>query len=95
MLGDCLIQNGANSGVGQSVIQLGAAWGINTINIIRIRYGKQAVEHMVEPLHSTKRRMLTTLHAWVEPEQSKHMHALSEDLPINFHLLLYTKSYYT
>ena len=36
--GDCLVQNGANSGVGQSVIQLAAAWGINTINIIRDRY---------------------------------------------------------
>ena len=38
--GDCLIQNGANSGVGQSVIQLGAAWGISTINIIRNRLGR-------------------------------------------------------
>ena len=35
--GDCVIQNGANSGVGQSVIQLAAAWGIKTINIIRDR----------------------------------------------------------
>ena len=33
-----MIQNGANSGVGQAVIQLAAAWGINTINIIRDRY---------------------------------------------------------
>lgn len=35
--GDCIIQNGANSGVGQNVIQLAAAWGISTINIIRDR----------------------------------------------------------
>ena len=35
--GDCVIQNGANSGMGQSVIQLAAAWGIKTINIIRDR----------------------------------------------------------
>ena len=36
--GDTVIQNGANSAVGQAVIQLAAAWGINTINIIRDRY---------------------------------------------------------
>ena len=35
--GDCVIQNGANSGVGQAVIQVAAAWGIKTINIIRDR----------------------------------------------------------
>ena len=35
--GDCIIQNGANSAVGQCVIQLAAAWGVNTINIIRNR----------------------------------------------------------
>ena len=32
-----LIQNGANSAVGQSVIQLARAWGIDTINIVRSR----------------------------------------------------------
>ena len=32
-----MIQNGANSGVGESVIQLAAAWGLKTINIIRDR----------------------------------------------------------
>lgn len=35
--GDCVIQNGANSGVGQAVIQVAAAWGIKTINIVRDR----------------------------------------------------------
>ncbi|KAG9288214.1 hypothetical protein G9A89_020520 [Geosiphon pyriformis] len=35
--GDFIIQNGANSGVGQAVIQLAKAWGINTINIVRNR----------------------------------------------------------
>lgn len=35
--GDAVIQNGANSGVGQAVIQLAAAWGIKTVNIIRNR----------------------------------------------------------
>lgn len=35
--GDSLIQNAANSGVGQAVIQIAAARGIHTINIIRDR----------------------------------------------------------
>lgn len=36
--GSTVIQNGANSGVGRAVIQLAAAWGIQTINIVRDRY---------------------------------------------------------
>ncbi|CAK9297520.1 unnamed protein product [Gordionus sp. m RMFG-2023] len=35
--GDVIIQNGANSGVGQFVIQLAHIFGINTINIVRNR----------------------------------------------------------
>lgn len=35
--GDTVIQNAANSGVGQAVIQIAAARGINTINIVRDR----------------------------------------------------------
>ncbi|CAG8475887.1 22858_t:CDS:2 [Rhizophagus irregularis] len=35
--GDFMIQCGANSSVGQSVIQIAKAWGINTINIVRNR----------------------------------------------------------
>lgn len=37
LLGDSVIQNAANSGVGQAVIQMAAARGINTINVIRDR----------------------------------------------------------
>jgi len=37
-IGDVIIQNGANSAVGQSVIQIAKAWGIKTINVIRDRY---------------------------------------------------------
>ena len=36
--GDTVVQNGANSGVGQAVIQLAAHCNINTINIIRNRW---------------------------------------------------------
>ena len=35
--GDTVIQNGANSGVGQAVIQLAAMRNISTINIVRDR----------------------------------------------------------
>ncbi|KAI9144711.1 hypothetical protein BKA69DRAFT_1020642, partial [Paraphysoderma sedebokerense] len=35
--GDVIIQNGANSAVGQAVIQLAAAWGYKSINIVRDR----------------------------------------------------------
>lgn len=35
--GDSIIQNSANSGVGQAVIQIAAARGINTINVVRDR----------------------------------------------------------
>lgn len=37
LAGDSVIQNAANSGVGQAVIQIAAARGINTINVIRDR----------------------------------------------------------
>ena len=45
--GDCIIQNGSNSGVGQSVIQLAAAWGIKTINTIRNRYALQVLKSII------------------------------------------------
>ncbi|KAI9105436.1 hypothetical protein DFS34DRAFT_644251 [Phlyctochytrium arcticum] len=35
--GDVVIQNGANSGVGQAVIQLAKAWGYRTVNVVRNR----------------------------------------------------------
>uniref|UniRef100_A0A8C7Y7M2 Enoyl-[acyl-carrier-protein] reductase, mitochondrial n=1 Tax=Oryzias sinensis TaxID=183150 RepID=A0A8C7Y7M2_9TELE len=37
MPGDSIIQNAANSGVGQAVIQIAASRGINTINVVRDR----------------------------------------------------------
>jgi hypothetical protein len=36
--GDWVIQNGANSAVGQAVIQIAAAQGLKTINLIRDRF---------------------------------------------------------
>lgn len=48
--GDCLIQNGANSGVGQIVIQLAKLRGIHTINIIRERPDIESVKNRLEAL---------------------------------------------
>jgi trans-2-enoyl-CoA reductase len=36
--GDWIVQNGANSGVGQNVIQLARIRGFKTVNVIRDRY---------------------------------------------------------
>ena len=35
--GDWIIQNGANSGVGQAVIQIAREMGVHTVNIVRDR----------------------------------------------------------
>lgn len=35
--GDTVIQNGANSAVGQAVIQLAREMGVNTVNVVRNR----------------------------------------------------------
>lgn len=47
--GDTIIQNGANSTVGQAVIQLAKAKGINTINVLRARpdpQNQQTIEYL-------------------------------------------------
>ncbi|XP_050390539.1 enoyl-[acyl-carrier-protein] reductase, mitochondrial-like [Patella vulgata] len=48
--GDILIQNGANSAVGQCVIQLAKHWGIKTINIIRDRPQKDELVNFLHDL---------------------------------------------
>ena len=35
--GDCVLQNGANSAVGQSVIQIAKTMGVTTVNVVRDR----------------------------------------------------------
>ncbi|KAH6616781.1 hypothetical protein C7974DRAFT_402446 [Boeremia exigua] len=48
--GDWFIQNGANSGVGRAAIQLGAAWGLKSINIIRARDDAPAEQKLKDDL---------------------------------------------
>jgi len=51
--GDVIIQNGANSAVGQSVIQIAKAWGIKTINVIRDRPNFDEVANELHKLGAT------------------------------------------
>ncbi|KAJ3412243.1 hypothetical protein HDV05_001054 [Chytridiales sp. JEL 0842] len=48
--GDVVIQNGANSAVGQAVIQLSKAWGFKTVNIIRDRPDLTTLENELKSL---------------------------------------------
>ncbi|KAL2833671.1 hypothetical protein BDW59DRAFT_63564 [Aspergillus cavernicola] len=45
-----LIQNGANSGVGRAVIQLGREWGIKTLNVVRERKTPEETETLKQEL---------------------------------------------
>ncbi|KAF9083898.1 mitochondrial 2-enoyl thioester reductase [Mortierella sp. AD031] len=51
--GDYIIQNGANSGVGEAVIQLAKPLGVKTINIIRNRPGHEQVAERLTKLGAT------------------------------------------
>ncbi|KAG9060936.1 mitochondrial 2-enoyl thioester reductase [Linnemannia hyalina] len=51
--GDYVIQNGANSGVGEAVIQLARPLGVKTINIIRNRPGHEKVAERLTKLGAT------------------------------------------
>ncbi|KAJ3277392.1 hypothetical protein HK104_003341 [Borealophlyctis nickersoniae] len=48
--GDVVVQNGANSGVGQAVIQLARAWDVRTVNIIRNKPNFDEVKSNLEEL---------------------------------------------
>ncbi|KAH8354912.1 hypothetical protein KR093_000928 [Drosophila rubida] len=48
--GDTVIQNGANSAVGQAVHQLCKAWGINSVGIVRNRPEISELKNMLEGL---------------------------------------------
>ncbi|KIM90612.1 hypothetical protein PILCRDRAFT_812366 [Piloderma croceum F 1598] len=51
--GDWVIQNGANSAVGQAVIQIAASRGLKTINFIRNRENVDALKKQLEELGAT------------------------------------------
>lgn len=51
--GGSIIQNGANSGVGQAVIQIAKHLKINTINVIRDRPNLEALKSYLMSLGAT------------------------------------------
>lgn len=51
--GDYVIQNGGNSAVGQAVIQIAKAWGLNTINVVRNRPEIDALRQELMDLGAT------------------------------------------
>ncbi|KAG6899870.1 hypothetical protein C0993_005840 [Termitomyces sp. T159_Od127] len=52
--GDWVVQNGANSAVGQAVIQIAASRGLNTLNFVRPRDNLQDLVKQLEGLGATK-----------------------------------------
>ncbi|KAG5732859.1 hypothetical protein E4T56_gene7945 [Termitomyces sp. T112] len=52
--GDWIIQNGANSAVGQAVIQIAASRGLKTLNFVRPRDNLQDLVNQLEDLGATK-----------------------------------------
>ncbi|XP_068135581.1 enoyl-[acyl-carrier-protein] reductase, mitochondrial-like [Hyperolius riggenbachi] len=65
--GDTVIQNGANSGVGQAVIQICASMGVNTINVIRNRPN---FSEMIEKLQSLGANYVITEDMLQRPEMA-------------------------
>ncbi|KAI8916881.1 hypothetical protein BC831DRAFT_485836 [Entophlyctis helioformis] len=71
--GDVILQNSANSGVGQAVIQLARAWGYKTVNVIRDRPN---VEELVKQLTELGADMVITEEQVRLPETAKRIAAL-------------------
>lgn len=73
--GDYIIQNGANSGVGQAVIQIAAQMSLHTINVIRV--GRPDHDQLVEYLKELGATYVVT----DEYLKSKEMNDLVKSLP--------------
>ncbi|KAB1268215.1 Enoyl-[acyl-carrier-protein] reductase; mitochondrial [Camelus dromedarius] len=72
--GDCVIQNASNSGVGQAVIQIAAALGLRTINVVRDRPDIQKLTERLKNLGAD--------HVITEEEIRKHeMKNFLKDMP--------------
>ncbi|XP_034875165.1 enoyl-[acyl-carrier-protein] reductase, mitochondrial isoform X3 [Mirounga leonina] len=72
--GDCVIQNASNSGVGQAVIQIAAALGLRTVNVVRDRPDLQKLTDRLKSLGAE--------HVLTEEELRKHeMKNFFKDMP--------------
>ena len=72
--GDVVVQNSANSGVGQAVIQICRAWGVKTVNIIRNRPN---LEHLKQQLTDMGADLVITEEETRLPETAKRIAALA------------------
>ena len=79
--GDVIIQNGANSGVGVSVIQLAKEWNIKTVNIVRNR---PDLDSLIEYLKSLGADYVVTEDFLRKPD----MRALMKDIGVKPKLAL-------
>ncbi|KAJ8325546.1 mitochondrial 2-enoyl thioester reductase [Batrachochytrium dendrobatidis] len=71
--GDVIIQNSANSGVGQAVIQLAHAWGFKTVNVVRNRPN---LEVLIKQLKDLGADMVVTEEQLRTPEIMRQIAAL-------------------
>ncbi len=71
--GDVVVQNGANSGVGEAVIQMARKMGLVSVNIVRDRDGIEELKSYLKELGAD--------HVWTEEE-----HRYIPCVPVNaFH----------
>ncbi|KAK3734953.1 hypothetical protein RRG08_038977 [Elysia crispata] len=73
--GDVIIQNGSNSGVGVSVIQLAREWGIKTVNIVRSR---PDIDNLISYLKSLGADHVVTEEFCRKPEMRDLLKSLSK-----------------
>ncbi|KAG9016702.1 mitochondrial 2-enoyl thioester reductase [Tulasnella sp. 427] len=81
--GDWIIQNGANSAVGQSVIQIAAALGINTINLVRNRTN---INELLIRLHALGATRVLTYDELADKAMKKEIKGWTNGKPINLGL---------
>ncbi|OCH93708.1 NAD(P)-binding protein [Obba rivulosa] len=82
--GDWIIQNGANSAVGQAVIQIAARRGINTINLVRNRDDFEELEKRLKALGAT--HVLTYDDLVARRQFSKQVKEWTEGAPVRLML---------
>ncbi|CDO77669.1 hypothetical protein BN946_scf184969.g20 [Trametes cinnabarina] len=81
--GDWVLQNGANSAVGQAVIQIAARKGIKTINFVRNR---PDIDHLMSQLVQLGATHVFTYDALSDKSLAKHVKQWTSDNPIRLML---------
>ncbi|EMD39037.1 hypothetical protein CERSUDRAFT_81807 [Gelatoporia subvermispora B] len=81
--GDWVVQNGANSAVGQVVIQIAARRGIKTINFVRNRENFEELERQLKALGATHVLRYDDL---ADKEKIKTVQSWTKDAPIRLFL---------